>query len=205
MAFWNAPTDNPDHAFSACKTALECKAFERLFNEQSKGKGLPPIKTRIGINTGEVIVGNIGYEARLNYTVLGDHVNLASRLEGINKYYHTWIVISGNTYKIVKDRVIARILDNVVVKGKTADIPIYELLSLKGSAEDRDLDIADLSNRAFECYKARQWDAAISLYNKVLVFKQDDFPSQLIIERAKKFKAEPPPVNWHGEIVLREK
>jgi class 3 adenylate cyclase len=205
MAFWNAPTDNPDHAFSACKAAIECKAFERLFNEQSKGKGLPPIKTRIGINTGEVIVGNIGYEARLNYTVLGDHVNLASRLEGINKYYHTWIVISGNTFEIVKGRVVARILDNVVVKGKTEDIPIYELLALKDKAEDRDIEIADLSNRAFESYMSKKWDEAINTYSRVLEIKKDDYPSRLIIERAKKYKVEPPPANWHGAIVLRDK
>ncbi len=205
MAFWNAPTDNPDHAYSACKAAVECKAFERLFNEQSKGKGLPQIRTRIGINTGEVIVGNIGYEARLNYTVLGDHVNLASRLEGINKYYHTWIVISGNTYEIVKDRVVARILDNVVVKGKTEDIRIYELLALKGSAEDNQIDIAELSNKGFEFYRSRKWDEAIAMYGKVMELKPDDYPSELIIERAKKYKVEPPPATWHGEIVLRDK
>ncbi len=120
MAFWGAPIKQADHALLACRAALEM---------QKVGKN-SPFKMRIGINTGEMVVGNMGSHERFDYTVLGDNVNLASRLEGINKKFGTKIIISQSTYDLVKDNVKARKLGKVTVKGKKQKITIYELLDL---------------------------------------------------------------------------
>ncbi len=120
MAFWGAPLAEPDHAYKACLAAL---AMQRV----KVGK----FNTRIGINTGEVIVGNMGSDTRFDYTVLGDTVNIASRLEGLNKEYKTSILISQTTYDLVKDRINAREVDIVTVRGKSKAINVYELLGFR--------------------------------------------------------------------------
>ncbi len=118
MCFWNAPIENPDHALNACKAALEMKAVK-----------VGEFYTRIGINTGVAVVGNMGSEERFDYTALGDTVNIASRLEGQNKNYLTQILISESTYKLVKEKVNAKLVDKVIVKGKTKSVKVYELIS----------------------------------------------------------------------------
>jgi adenylate cyclase len=128
MAFWGAPVDNPGHAFNACNAGLKMLEKVHIFNKGRQEKGLDPIILNIGINTGIIIVGNVGSESQKNYTAIGDSVNLASRLKGLNKFYHTQAVISEFTYDKIKDRVVARELDLTRVKGKLKPVRIYELL-----------------------------------------------------------------------------
>ena len=139
MCFWGAPIPQEDHALMACKCAL--KQMELLGN---LNKNWPPekqIHIGIGLNSGVTTVGNMGSEGRMNYTVMGDNVNLASRLEGINKQYYTSIVISESTYKKVKDRgAIARELDDIRVKGKKKPVRIYELVGFEGDIEPSETD-----------------------------------------------------------------
>jgi adenylate cyclase len=131
MAFWGAPTDVDEPAIRACRAALRCQ--ERLveLNDQWASEGRPRFNTRIGLHTDAVVVGNVGSSERMNYSAIGDGVNLASRLEGLNKQYGTHIMISEATYQLVKDLFECRLLDEVIVKGKTKPVRVYELLSEK--------------------------------------------------------------------------
>src|SRR3989442_10125853 len=125
MAFWGAPAANADHAVDACRAALACQ--EALRQSKLADDGGRPLKVRIGINSGAVLVGNIGSEFRLNYTVIGDAVNVASRLEGVNKQYGTQIIIGEETRRLAGDRIRVRELDRLAVYGRAAGLQIYEL------------------------------------------------------------------------------
>jgi len=131
MAFWGAPVEVKDQAFKACEASIKMKEAVEELNKELKEKGLAEIAINIGINTGTVVVGNVGSEKQTNYTVMGDTVNLASRIKGLNKYFHTNIIISETTYEEVKDRFYFRELDLTRVKGKTKPVRIYEILDLK--------------------------------------------------------------------------
>ena len=131
MAFWGAPAKLEDHAYLACKAALECQsALQPLFSEWKK-QGMSEFTTRIGLNTGDALVGNFGYAERLSYTVIGDQVNLASRIESLNKDYGTPILVSESTWILVKDRFEFRYIDEVTVKGRTGLTKVYELMSAR--------------------------------------------------------------------------
>jgi adenylate cyclase len=133
MAFWGAPVDQPDHPMLACRTALDQMWFlNHILNPKLKGEGKPLIDIGIGLNTGIMTVGNMGSKNRMDYTLMGDMVNLGARLEGTNKVYGTKIIISEFTYEVVKDQVVVRELDNIKVKGKTRPVKIFELLEVKG-------------------------------------------------------------------------
>jgi adenylate cyclase len=131
MAFWSAPDERPDHARAACRCALNCQRRLAELRATWKEQGKALLFARIGINTGPVVVGNIGSARRFNYTVIGDAVNVASRLEGPNKFYGTRILISEETYRMANDAVSVRQVDRVSMKGKSASILVYELLGLK--------------------------------------------------------------------------
>ena len=137
MAFWGAPTDNPAHALHACRAALACRREIDVLSRKWAAAGKYEFKTRIGVSTGEVVVGNIGSDQRLNYSVIGDPVNLASRLEGLNKQYVTSIIISEETYQQCASEVEARLIDFVVVKGKVEPVRIYELIGERGDISPR--------------------------------------------------------------------
>lgn len=132
MAFWGAPVPQPDHAYLACKAALaQIKYLTEILHPKWEEEGKPKLRIGIGINTGKMTVGNMGSRSRMDYTLMGDEVNLGSRLEGTNKVYGTTIIISESTYELVKDRVVARELDIIRVKGKIKPVRIYELMDLK--------------------------------------------------------------------------
>lgn len=168
MAFWGAPIDMEDHALLACRAALECQRRVRELSRKWSAEGRYEFPTRIGLCTGEIVVGNIGSEQRLNYTVVGDPVNLASRLEGLNKEYQTDIIISEATYEGCRKHVEARLLDFVLVKGKNEPVRIYELIGEKGDISPRQKESLKMFSRAIELYIAREWDAALELFHDAL-------------------------------------
>ncbi|MCK5267977.1 MAG: adenylate/guanylate cyclase domain-containing protein, partial [Spirochaetes bacterium] len=129
MAFWGAPLPHKEHALLACSAAVEMMNELNIFNKETRLK--KPLNIGIGINTAGMLVGNMGSEVRMDYTLIGDGVNLGSRLESINKYYKTNIIISEATYEQVKSNVIVRELDLVRVKGKNKPVQIFELIDLK--------------------------------------------------------------------------
>lgn len=205
MAFWGAPKEFNDHAVWAAKAALAYQARLKVLSEKWVSEGKPDFYSRIGLNTGDIIVGNMGYEKRMNYTVIGDAVNLASRLEGINKVYGTSIIIGEETYDQVKDSMETRYLDVVAVKGKEKGIRIYELLAEKGQISDKENEHRVSYEKALSSYFKRDFENAKSMFEQTLKLDIDDGASKLFIERCHEFVQNPPSRNWDGVFVAKSK
>jgi len=198
MALWGVPLANQNHAIDACVSALILVENLHNFRENVSKE----IDIGIGINSGEAIVGNIGSNKRFNYTAIGDAVNLSSRLEGLCKVYGVRLVISENTYELVKNDFVCRLLDFVAVKGKRQPVKVYELVSdNKISAPEWTVSF----QKGLDFYFARDWTNAIVQFQAVLNFKSDDRPTQLFIERCNTFIASPPPTDWNKVYVLKSK
>jgi adenylate cyclase len=198
MAFWGAPLPNPDHAVTACRAALLCQEALKGLHEKWIREGKPLFYQRIGINTGEVIVGNMGSASRLNYTVVGETVNTASRFEGLNKLYGTWIIIGESTWALVKDQFVARPLDLVSVKGSTKGVRIYELMAEAAGAGESKRAVAGLAAEAMEHYLSRRWSEAIACYDRILEIQPGDLPSRIMKDRCRDMLASQPPEDWNG-------
>jgi len=205
MAFWGAPIDMHDHAKMACIATL--KIHHRLIELEKKweAEGRPVFRTRIGLNTGDVVVGNMGSDQRLNYTVIGDPVNLASRLEALNKYYGSSIIISQFTHEKCADDFEVRTLDYVQVKGKTKAVSIYELLAEKGDISTLDREYILYYEEAIEFYLKREWDKAIEIFERLLAQKPSDGPCKMFLERCREYKINPPSEGWTGEYIHEKK
>ena len=198
MAFWGAPVPSTNHATAACLAALRARATMTALRARWALDGKPLLSARIGVQTGEVLVGNIGSPARFNYTVMGDPVNVASRLEGLNKHYGTDILIGESTHRDAAATILARPVDRVSVKGKLHGLTIYEPLALRAEATDADLHLADLAGLALDRYSARDWASAIGLFDEIRTIRPDDEPAAVLIARCRAFRAEPPPDDWDG-------
>jgi len=200
MAFWGAPTTVEDHAVRACFAALDCQNCVRELGKQGTN-----LATRIGVATGEVLVGNIGSTARMNYTVMGDTANLASRLEGINKQYGTQLMISESTFVAAGTAIVARPIDIVAVKGKKQGIRLYELLARASDNDTAAVELAAISTRALDAYVARRFEEAAAAWGEILAERPDDAPAAAMSERALAFAAHPPPADWAGVTVATQK
>lgn len=204
MAFWNAPLDDPEHHFNSALCALKMKKKVNELKLDWKAIIGQEFSIRIGINSGEMIVGNMGGKKKFDYTVMGDNVNLASRLEGINKIYGTDIVISESIYNKIKDRVIARELDLILVKGKTIPVRIFELIDLKEglifSNDDQKeiLKLIEYFETGLNFYREKMFTKAIEEFEKVLLVNPDDYPTRVFIDRCFEFLNSPPPDDWNG-------
>jgi adenylate cyclase len=205
MALYGAPVARPDHAKLACWATLA--QFKKLveLNAYYKQAGLPQVNIRAGINTGEMVVGNLGSSKVLSYTVMGDEVILASRLEGVNKFYQTRFMISDNTYQQAKDFIEARELDTIRAKGMKRAVRIYEVVARKGEADANTLELFSQYAHALLAYRSRQYDKAIELFNVCLKIKPGDGPSLNLIEQCEKFKQSPPDENWDATNTLTAK
>jgi class 3 adenylate cyclase len=197
MAFWGAPIDQADHAETACSSSLEMLDKLKELQKKWKKENIPSFDIGIGLNTGDAIVGNMGSFDRFDYTAMGDNVNLASRLEGLNKLYGTNIIISENTLEIVKDKFDTRKLDAVKVKGREKPILIYELLSQKDKLSKKQRSFVKLYETGLELYFERKWKTAIETFQKALEHKEDH-ATQLLIRRCQEFQKHPPPSDWNG-------
>jgi adenylate cyclase len=206
MAVFGAPLEQPDHPQRACGTAL--KMLQRLARMQEKweSEGLPYLDIGIGINTGPMVVGNMGSERRFDYTVMGDAVNLSSRLEGINKEYGTRIVISEFTYEQVKDEFYCRTLDAVRVKGKAKPVKIFELLASRSEPDgDPRIEIIEPFQQGLDLYATQDWDAAELKFSQVLTSIPNDYPARLYLERIATLRHDPPPSGWDGVFTMTKK
>jgi adenylate cyclase len=203
MAQWGAPIPLADHARRACEAALQMQAAMRGLQQQWLNQGLPLLQARIGIHSGPVVAGNVGSRERFNYTVMGDAVNLASRLEGVNKYYDTEILVSETTYHQVQDVFLVRELDQVQVKGRAQAVTIYELLDYLPAAGLPPWLESFAAGRA--AYLERRWSQAESLFQETLQLKAEDGPARLYLQRCRNYRQEPPPPEWQGVHVLESK
>jgi adenylate cyclase len=205
MAFWNAPERVENHAELACRTALRVQARLTELNARWRAEGRPELGTRCGLATGEVIVGNMGSEDRLNYTVIGDTANLASRLEGLNKYYGTRIMIAESTLKKVEGLFRTRKLDIVAVKGKSLPVAIHELVAEAGPLPEKDETFIAAYESALALHVERRWQDAIARLDEALRLRPDDLAARNLRARCEDYRLAPPPKDWNGSHVMESK
>jgi len=205
MAFWNAPIEQPDHARRACDTALEMIRTLLGLQQDWVRQGLPKLEIGIGINTGEMVVGNMGSRDRLAYTVLGDTVNVASRLEGLSKEYKIRTVVGEATRQAAGDAFVFRTLDFVAVKGRSEPVTVYELMGRSGEVTTPEADRLMRYHDGIELYRSRRWKEAAALFEHLLLALPEDGPSALYRDRCLTLIAHPPPADWSGVYVATTK
>ncbi len=205
MCDFGVPMEDPDHAWKACYAAIDQQAkLVELRKEIKKDHGVD-IYVRMGVNSGVVSAGNMGSAQRFQYTVMGDAVNQASRFEGANKQYGTYIMVGEETLRQAEDKIEIRILDKLVVKGKLIPITVYELMAKKGELTNEQAQIKELFTKGIELYWNRKWDSAIEQFKQAISVTGEDPPSKVFIGRCEMYRENPPGDNWQGEFVMTTK
>lgn len=202
MAFYGAPVKHEDDALQALLSALEMQEALARFNAEQIAAGKPAFKTGIGINYGVVTVGNIGSERKMDYTIIGDMVNLGSRLEGLTKPYHQGVIFSESVYRKVKDQIPCRMVDKVVVKGKTKGESIYTAQRRLSSEENK---AWKFHHAGLALYYRRKFREAKRYFSAVPKLIPDDFLASMYLERIERYIADPPPRDWSGLEILTSK
>jgi adenylate cyclase len=200
MTFWNAPEPIGDHARSACQAALLCRDAGLQLAQSPDWGHWPVFGTRFGLHCAQALIGHFGARDRMNYTAMGDAVNLASRLEGLNKQYGTSIIVSETVMKNAERDFEFRLLDKVAVKGRSEAVQIYELLGRKGEAGEM-RGIVEAYEKAFAAYVDHDFAGAIA----ILTQQPTDAPSATLLRRCREYQAEPPPADWDGVYVSKIK
>jgi adenylate cyclase len=204
MAVWGAPVACENHAAQACSAALAMGRRLRERQQEWIDRGWPRIAAGIGLNTGEMVAGNMGSHHHLSYTVMGDNVNLGSRLEGLTKNYGVSLLVSEATLVAAGDGFIARELDLVAVKGKALPVRIFEIVGRKGEEGDWK-DLVDSFTEALALFRGMRWQDALDAFSALLARYPDDGPTQLYVKRARNFVEAPPPADWPGITVMETK
>lgn len=215
VAFYGAPVPVQDHEYKACMTALEMEDRLRELRKKWESEGDWPdivhnMQHRVGLNSGDMVTGNMGSSMRMNYTMMGDTVNIAARLEASAKQYGVYIQVAENTYDAVEGRFEWRTLDYVRVKGKTVPVRVYELLSEKGTLNGSNEEMVGLYQEGIQLYNNQDWDKALKTFEKSKNL-EDMFPSRptspshVYIMRCNHFKTEPPGEDWDGVWTLKAK
>lgn len=204
MAFWNAPMLQADHAIRAARTAIGMRdRLETLRVEWAERK-LPDVRVGIGLNCGDVVIGNMGSEQRFDYTAIGDEVNLSSRLESLTKFYGVTILISDAVRRKLGEGFFCRRLDLVTVKGKVKPVAVYELMGETSRVDEKTRELAARFDAALASYIARRWDEAEAAFQEI-VERFGDHAAELYIDRCRAYRAEPPAADWDGRFVAKEK
>jgi len=205
IAFFGAPIDYPDHALRTCLVSLDMQKKLVELRAQWKKVGKPEMTVRIGLNTGVMVVGNMGSKTRMDYTMMGDAVNLASRLEGVNKIYGTYIMISEFTYEDVQNDIEVRELDKIRVMGKAEPVRIYEVLARKGELDPKTRQVIDCFQSGLDQYRLKKWDEASHFFQQALDINPEDAPSQTFLKRCNEFKSAILPEDWDGVYQMTSK
>jgi class 3 adenylate cyclase len=207
IAFFGAPLDLSDHALRACVSAIKMKKIEAELNKTIIENKLShtPMKTRIGINTGNMVAGNMGTANKMNYTIMGNAVNLAARLEGVNKQYGTWILASHDTVREAGDSLLYRKLDRVRVVGINEPVRLCELLDMAEHADEQKRKLVTVFHEALDCFEKRNWKQSAAGFKEALSVKLGDHPSKMYFDRSVNFIKNPPDDAWDGVFNLTEK
>jgi adenylate cyclase len=204
MAFWGAPYPQTDHAVRACRAALEMQQTLIKLQRRWDAQGRPGIDIGVGINTGVMVVGNMGSKKRFNFTIMGDNVNLASRLEGTNKTFGTRLIISESTYEAVRNEMLGRELDLIRVKGKLKPVKIFELVGTVAES-DQHRDRIERFERGLEAYREGNWATALGIFEALVGDYPQDGPSHVFIKRCHDFLLLHPEGAWDGVYVMKTK
>jgi adenylate cyclase len=206
MVQFGLPLKNPNHRLLATRAAYEFSCVVREMTKEAREKGEPVFSTRIGINSGPMVVGYIGGRSKKEYTVIGDTVNLASRLEGVNKYYGTSLMISESTAtEQVTDEFLLREMDIMRVKGKNRPIKIFEVVCKKEEITEQRLKMVQTFEAGLKLYREQHWNDAISMFKTILNIHPDDSASTMYIGRCEEFRIHPPQKDWDGVYVMTSK
>jgi adenylate cyclase len=214
MAFWNAPQSDPDHIVNACTALLKCGAASEALNAELTAKSLQAFHTRFGLHCGDTVVGNVGSSDRMNYTAVGATVNIASRIEGLNKFYGTRILVSGVIRERAGSGFLMRPVDLVLPKGAKTPIEIHELVgAVPGNealpkslwADEPTQALCKEWEDAYKIYLARDWGSARSAFEAIHSHFPDDPLAQVFIERCREFEANPPKPSWNGVTEIKQK
>jgi len=205
MAYFGCPIANAVHAEHACRGALAIQRRMVELNREWQQEGLPALQTRIGINSGIVVAGNMGTTEIFNYTVLGDTVNLASRLEGVNKEYGSFTIIGEDTWSRVQHLFEARELDFIRVKGKADPVAIYELAAEKNGLPPKRKQVFERFASGLALYRQREWERAERDFEAALAIDANDGPSATLLKRCERYRMQPPEKNWDGVYIMNTK
>jgi adenylate cyclase len=202
IAFFGAPNNMGDHAERACMASIEMQKRLAVLREKWRKAGKPRLKMRIGLSSGPAVVGNMGSKDRFDYTMIGDTVNTAARLEGANKAYGIYTLVSESTYSKMGQDIIAREIDTINVVGKDKPIAIYQLLDFKEDIDERLYRTTYNYDKGLKSYRNQEWDKAINFFEAALEITPDDGPSITMIERCMDFRNSPPAKKWDGSFSL---
>ncbi len=207
IAFFGAPVSYPEHAANALESAVRMKKIEAELNEQFLRDKLSPLPllTRIGINTGDMVVGNMGTAKKMDYTIMGNAVNLAARLEGVNKQYGTWVLASEFSYGEVGDRFTARMLDRVRVVGINTPVRLHEVLDMKSETPADLREGVDVFHSGLDLFEKKDWAKAKKMFAETLRILPDDGPATVFLKRCDANIQNPPPESWDGVFNLTTK
>ncbi|MBL6690130.1 MAG: adenylate/guanylate cyclase domain-containing protein [Pseudomonadales bacterium] len=205
IAFWGAPTVQPEHARLACFASIDMN--DRLVELRDKwvAEGIPQLKVRMGLNSGPMVVGNMGSLQRMNYTIMGDAVNLAARLEGANKAFGSRMMISESTYRACESEIDARELDTIRVVGKSEPVTVYELLNRKNQTAGNIADLAEQYARGLAAYRDMDFSGAKDIFERCLEIVPGDGPAETFVQRCQAFIENPPGNEWDRVFTLTEK
>lgn len=200
LAYWGTPIPAEDHEVRACLAVLAMRDASRALARQAQDRGAPLLHTRFGINTGDVLVGNIGSPERFNYTALGDSVNTAARIEGLNKVYGTEVLLGEATAARIAHAIVTRPIDRVRMKGKLVGVLVYELIGEVGKVDEETLDRVRIYTNALSAYQARDFTSALALFEQL-----DDAPSRVQAARCRESLERPPSADWDGTARMHTK
>ncbi len=192
MMYFGCPIPHPEHAVQACRGALAMQRQMSDLNHRWSNRGLPPLRTRIGINTGVAVAGNMGTTTIFNYTILGDCVNLASRLESVNKEYGTLTIVGEDTWKLVHGSFEGRELDWIRVRGRTTPLTIYELRAEAGQLDGRRRDVFRHFAEGLVLYREQRWSEAAAAFDCALALDPSDGPSRTLSARCTLYRHQSP-------------
>ena len=205
IAFFGAPNELENQAEVACMACIDMQKRLAELRQKWQGQGRADLYMRIGLCTGPAVVGNMGSRSRMDYTMMGDTVNTAARLEGVNKVYGTYTMISESTYTAAGGWIRARELDAINVVGKKEPVKIYELIGYPSDVDEHMQKAAEIYSRGLSAYRSRQWDKAAAYFSKAMKFRPEDRPSRIMVERCRRYKADPPDETWNGAFTMTTK
>ncbi len=205
IALFGAPITLANHAEAACMSCIDMQQRLVKLRRKWRSEGKPELHMRIGLASGPAVVGNMGSKSRMDYTMMGDTVNTAARLEGVNKIYGIFTLISDTTKRAAGDGIVTREIDAINVVGKEVPITVYEILGYSGNTDSLLLTVADYYTMGLAAYRQRDWNGAIMHFKKALSISPTDGPSQTFIERCNEYKKSPPKPDWNGAFTMTHK